>query len=527
MPTLLHHLISQRALIAPNDEALIHKNETLNYQQLNNELINKANVFIEQGIKRSDRIATYLPKRIEAVISLFAASAAGASFVPVNPILKADQLAYILSDCDVRLLVTSKSRLKQIEPVLALCKNLHTIMIIDSKEAITLDKHPNIKILVWSTIDSEQADFPAIQTIDQDLAAILYTSGSTGQPKGVMLSHHNMIAGAHSVTQYLQNTQQDRILAVLPLSFDYGLSQLTTAFSVGASVILMDYLLPRDVIRAVVKYQISGLAAVPPLWIQLSQFDWPEEAGNSLRYFTNSGGSLPVETLKTLRQALPHSQPFLMYGLTEAFRSTYVPPDMLDKHQNSIGIAIPNAEVLVLREDGSECADNEPGELVHRGALVAMGYWHAAEKTAEIFKPIIAQLSGAVLTELAVWSGDTVRRDKDGFMYFISRKDDLIKTSGYRVSPNEVEEVMYQSGLVREAIALGIAHPLLGQAIVLIAIVKEQSITSKELLSYCKQKLPNYMHPTEIICKENLLRNQNGKIDRQLLYLEYKHLFTS
>lgn len=530
MHNLIHQFITDFARQSPAADALIYKTQRLTYRALADELCAVANGFLQHGIQRSERIATYLPKQPEAVVSLFSASASGAAFVPINPILKAQQVSYILKDCNVRILITSMSRLKQLATHLAQCSDLHTVIIVGKETDI--QKNPlahinHIDIVNWDNIHSNNRDFPDIPGIDSDIAAILYTSGSTGNPKGVVLSHGNLINGAVSVVQYLNNTAEDNILAVLPLSFDYGLSQLTTAFSVGASVVLMEYLLPRDVIKAISRYQITGLAAVPPLWIQLAQLDWPADARQSMRYFTNSGGALPVEILTTLRAKLPDSQPYLMYGLTEAFRSTYVPPELIDTHQNAIGIAIPNAEVLVLREDGSECADNEPGELVHRGSLVSMGYWNAPEKTAERFKPIPGPLSGKILPELAVWSGDTVKRDKDGFLYFISRKDDLIKTSGYRVSPNEVEEVVYQSDLVKEAVALGIAHPVLGQAIVLVVVARNNMPDNKELLAYCKKNLPNFMHPADIIIKPALERNQNGKIDRKRLAEKYQDLFKS
>ena len=290
------------------------------------------------------------------------------------------------------------------------------------------------------------------------MAAILYTSGSTGNPKGVVLSHRNMVAGADSVSTYLENTPNDRILAVLPFSFDAGFSQMTTAFTVGASCFLMDYLLPRDVIRAVAKYRISGLGGVPPLWVQLAQLEWSQEAVNSLRYFTNTGGAMPTATLADLRASLPNSKPYLMYGLTEAFRSTYLPPAEVDNRPGSMGKAIPNAEIMVVREDGTPCEPNEPGELVHRGALVSLGYWNDPARTAERFKPAPSQPAGIPIPELAVWSGDTVRADEDGFLYFIGRKDDMIKTSGYRVSPSEVEEVIHKTEQAVDVAALGIPH---------------------------------------------------------------------
>jgi acyl-CoA ligase (AMP-forming) (exosortase A-associated) len=365
------------------------------------------------------------------------------------------------------------------------------------------------------------------RVIDNDMAAILYTSGSTGKPKGVVLSHRNMVAGARSVAQYLENREGDRILSALPLSFDAGFSQLTTAFHVGASVTLINYLLPRDIVNAVEQERITGLTAVPPLWIQLAQLKWPEAARGSLRYIANTGGRMPKATLDALRAALPGTLAFLMYGLTESFRSTFLPPSELDRRPDSIGKAIPNAEVLVVREDGTPCAPGEPGELVHRGALVSLGYWNDPEKTAERFKPVPGQAQGLVMPEMAVWSGDTVRMDEEGFLYFISRRDEMIKTSGYRVSPTEVEEVIYATGLVGEVAALGIPHPVLGQAIVVIATARDGArLDAEALLAQCRQQLPAFMVPARVTVREGSLpRNPNGKIDRKLMAQEIQDMF--
>jgi acyl-CoA ligase (AMP-forming) (exosortase A-associated) len=362
--------------------------------------------------------------------------------------------------------------------------------------------------------------------IDSDIAAILYTSGSTGQPKGVVLSHRNLVAGAKSVAAYLQNRPDDILLAALPLSFDAGFSQLTTAFHSGASVVLLNYLLPRDVLNAIEREHVTGLTGVPPLYIQLAQLRWPAAANQHLRYFANTGGRMPRETLSLLRQQLPAAKPYLMYGLTEAFRSTSLPPEEVDRRPDSIGKAIPNAEILVLRDDGSACAVDEPGELVHRGPLVASGYWNDAEKTAERFKllPQAVRPGGLQLPEYAVFSGDTVRRDSEGFLYFIGRRDEMMKTSGYRVSPTEVEEVLYATRLVGECVAFGVDHPTLGQAIQVIAtaLAGESSIDLEALQSQCRQLMPAYMLPAGVELQPGPLpRNPNGKIDRKLLAAEW------
>ncbi len=312
--------------------------------------------------------------------------------------------------------------------------------------------------------------------------------------------------------------QETDLLAVLPFSFDYGFSQLTTAFLKGAMVVMMDYLLPRDVIRAIDKHAITGLAGVPPLWNQLCKLDWPESARETLRYITNSGGAMPTATLASLRERLPKTRPYLMYGLTEAFRSTYLPPEEIDRRPTSMGKAIPNAEILVVREDGAACSPGEPGELVHRGALVSLGYWNDEERTKQRFRPAPGQPDGIVLREIAVWSGDTVKKDEAGFLYFIGRKDDMIKTSGYRISPTEIEEVVYASGHVSEVAALGISHPDLGQAIVLVAVPAPGADPSDDrVLSFCREQLPNFMVPSRIVWRDKLPRNPNGKIDRKSL----------
>jgi acyl-CoA synthetase (AMP-forming)/AMP-acid ligase II len=294
----------------------------------------------------------------------------------------------------------------------------------------------------------------------------------------------------------------------------------------GACCVLLDYLLPKDVINALTAENITGLAAVPPLWAQLANLQWPDSINNHLRYMTNSGGKMPKSVLNALRSKVPNSQFFLMYGLTEAFRSTFLPPDQIDERPDSMGKAIPNADILVVREDGSLCAANEPGELVHRGSLVALGYWNDKAKTAERFKPAPGQLKELPLTEIAVWSGDTVTRDEDGYLYFVGRKDDMIKTSGYRVSPTEIEEVIYASGLVKEAAAIGIEHETLGQAVVVVVSVEEGgSFNEQDLVNVCKAQLPNFMVPAQFEVLASLPKNPNGKIDRKALVQQFASIF--
>jgi acyl-CoA ligase (AMP-forming) (exosortase A-associated) len=525
MSDLLHQLIAESASAAPQAEALAYQSQTLSYATLADRVSQAAAAFLDLGTGRAERIAVYMEKRFETVVSVFGAAAAGAVFVPVNPLLKPDQVAYIMKDCNVRILVTSIERLQLLAPVLSDCHDLHAIVVVGAAEKP--ETIHGLTMVGWEDALSGAGSARAHRVIDTDMAAILYTSGSTGKPKGVVLSHRNMVAGAKSVAQYLENRPQDRILSALPLSFDAGFSQLTTAFHVGARVTLINYLMPRDVVDALERERITGLTAVPPLWIQLAQLKWPATVTDHLRYIANTGGRMPKATLDQLRKLLPKTSPFLMYGLTESFRSTFLPPAEIDRRPDSIGKAIPNAEVLVVREDGTACAPGEPGELVHRGALVSLGYWNDPEKTAERFKPVPHQSKGLVMPEIAVWSGDTVRMDEEGFLYFIGRRDEMMKTSGYRVSPTEVEEVVYATGLVGETAALGIPHPVLGHAIVLIATARDGGeLDADKLLAECRQRLPGYMVPALIKPRQGSLpRNPNGKIDRKLLAEELQGLF--
>jgi acyl-CoA ligase (AMP-forming) (exosortase A-associated) len=520
---LIHELILDRVDVAPQHIALRDSGRELAYAALAEEITCAANLFLNLGLDRRERVAVYMDKRIDTVIALFGAAAAGGVFVPVNPLLRPEQVKHILKDCNVHILVTSAERLELLRPVLRACPDLHAVVVVSDQPPPQSD---GMLVVSWAVRLSVMQAAPH-RVIDSDMAAILYTSGSTGKPKGVVLSHRNLVAGAESVSQYLENRPEDRILSVLPLSFDYGLSQLTTAFHVGACAVLMNYLFPRDVIRAVEREKITGLAAVPPLWVQLAQLDWPAGIDEHLRYITNSGGAMPTSTLAALRAKSPKTKPYLMYGLTEAFRSTYLPPDEVDRRPDSMGKAIPNAEIIVVREDGTPCAPGEPGELVHRGVHVALGYWNDAEKTAERYKPAPGQPAGLPIPEMAVWSGDTVKTDEEGFLYFIGRRDDMIKTSGYRVSPTEVEEVVYATELVAEAAAIGVPHSVLGQAVVLVAYVHSvNTALTEQVLAECKQKLPAFMVPAQIIMRsEPLPRNPNGKIDRTRLAGELACLF--
>jgi len=448
---------------------------------------------LEQAFGPGERVASWSAKTRAACLMPLAAARAGLIHVPVNPLLKGPQVAHILADSGAKLLVTNGSRAD---------------MLGDGRpEDCALQ---DLKI-AEEVIDSGGQGLPPSIAEPDDLAAILYTSGSTGRPKGVMLSHANLWLGAESVASYLKLFPDDRVLGVLPLSFDYGQNQLLSSWYAGAAVAPLDYLTARDVVKAVARHAITTLAGVPPLWVQLVEAEWPAETAGVLQRLTNSGGALTPSLIDAMRRTFPGADIYPMYGLTEAFRSTYLDPTLVADHPTSMGRAIPHAEILVCRPDGSVTADDEPGELVHAGPLVAKGYWRDEERTAQRFKPAPA---ASRYGGTAVWSGDTVRRDAEGLLTFVGRDDAMIKTAGNRVSPTEVEDVAVASGLIYEAVAFGVPDARLGAAIVLIVRGRDGAADDESLAAYLRQNLPNFMQPQAIEWRSELPRNPNGKLDR-------------
>jgi acyl-CoA ligase (AMP-forming) (exosortase A-associated) len=485
---------------AADAAALLTGDRVTTYADLDVGVGRLASWLLDQVGGPGERVASWSAKTRFACLMPLAAARAGLIHVPVNPLLKAPQVAHILTDSGAKLLVTNAARADTLGDGLP-------------GECAFQD----LKV-AEEVIDSGGQGLPLSIAEPDDLAAILYTSGSTGRPKGVMLSHANLWLGAESVASYLKLAPADRVLGVLPLSFDYGQNQLLSTWYAGAAVAPLDYLTARDVVKAVARHGITTLAGVPPLWVQLVESDWPAETAALLRRLTNSGGALAPSLVEAMRTTFPQADIYPMYGLTEAFRSTYLDPALVADYPTSMGRAIPHAEILVCRPDGSVTDDDEPGELVHAGPLVAKGYWRDEERTAQRFKPppAASRYGGT-----AVWSGDTVRRDKDGLLTFVGRDDAMIKTAGNRVSPTEVEDVAVASGLVFEAVAFGVPDARLGAAIIL--IVRGKGARDEDgLAAYLKQNLPNFMQPQAIEWRDALPRNPNGKLDRVAIAADWK-----
>ena len=477
----------------PDAPALIERARTWRFAEVEAAVASVAGWLAGWGLAPGARVATWLPKTALACVMPLAAARAGLVHVPVNPALRRAQVAHILADSGATLLVTQDARAATLAPG---------------------DVPDGCRVIGDAAVPLAGGG-PGRSHADPDaLAAILYTSGSTGRPKGVMLSHANLWLGAVSVAHYLRIAPEDRVLGVLPLSFDYGQNQLLSAWHAGAAVAPLDYLTPRDVVKAVERVGATTLAGVPPLWVQLLEAEWPAETAARLRRLTNSGGALTGRLVRGLRARFPAADVVAMYGLTEAFRSTWLDPALIDAHPDAMGRAIPFAEVMAVKADGSR-AIREPGELVHAGPLVAQGYWRDAERTAARFRPAPAW---AEYDGMAVWSGDTVIEGDDGLFRFVGRDDEMIKSAGNRISPLEVEEAVLAGDEARQAVAVGVPDARLGQAIVV--VVAGDPGREEALRARMRTLLPSFMQPIRYDWRDDLPRNANGKLDRAAIRAE-------
>jgi acyl-CoA ligase (AMP-forming) (exosortase A-associated) len=491
----LTQLLETQGRLAPLKTAIVDGPRHTSYEDLLRLSNQYALIFVEAGVQHGDRIAIFLHRSVEAIAALFAAWHIGAVAVYVNDILKNKQVQYIVSHSEAALLVTEKQLLSQL---------VHSV--ISSEKTIILDEVslPN-NTLSPSTV------------IDSDLALIIYTSGSTGMPKGIMLSHRNLINGAEIISDYLLITEKDIIISLLPFSFDYGLNQLLSSVLHGGTLVIERSSMPTDICNTLMRENITGLAAVPMLWQQLAHPRSPftKSSFTHLRYMTNTGGRMPEELTRLFRKSHPHVDIYLMYGLTEAFRSTYLSPDQIDKRPTSIGKAIPNVEILVLNENGEECGPEEVGELVHRGATISMGYWRDPENTAKRFRPAPFEKGKNGFPEIAVYSGDYVKKDHEGFLYYIGRSDQMIKSRGMRVSPEEIEECIYSSSFVSSVIAFSVPKDEIEIQIVIAIVPKDPALFKvNDLRLFCKREMPEYMCPEIIWQCEQFALTPSGKPDR-------------
>ena len=510
----LDDLLVRAALEHGDRVAIVDGRASYTYADLLAASDSLAAALLDSGVGRGDRVGIYMNKSWESIVAMLATSQAGAAFVNINPALKAGQVAYIANDCDVRVLIADTDKLDSIDE--------GTVPASFHKGA-TPARGGSTDLAAVLARGGRGERRPLIET---DLGTILYTSGSTGMPKGVAFSQRNIVVGAEIVSTYLENTADDRILSVLPFSFDYGLNQLTTAIRVGAALVVQRSQLPGDILRNLRQQAITGLAGVPPVWSLLLRTARSLEAEplTTLRYITNSGGRIPQANLDALRRLLPATKIFLMYGLTEAFRSTYLPPEELDRGSECIGRAIPNTEILVIK-DGRAVEVGEVGELVHRGPTVALGYWGNQAETDRVYQANPLAPPELLDVERVVRSGDLVRRDADGFLYFVGRNDGMIKSGGFRISPEEVESLLISSGLVHEACAFGVADPdeVVGQVVIATLSLRDAAPPDAvdRIRDHAVANGPAYMTPREIVVVDELPKGATGKIDRPAIARAY------
>lgn len=510
---LVRDFLEQSARLTPDKVALIFENERLTYSQIDTMASRLANALIDNGVQRGDRVGVFLGNSVEAVVSVFAILKANAVFVVINVNTKADKLAFVLNNCRATALI-SHVRLRDV--VAEACpsvSSLHYLVLAGSAK----QTHPSADIPTtgWdAALEAYPADQPPRRCIDMDLAALIYTSGSTGVSKGVMVTHLNMVSAATSVVAYLENTSQDILLNALPLSFSYGLYQVLTAFMVGGTLVLeRGFVFPQAVLDRMAGERVTGFAGVPTVFaLILQQKHLDRLAFPHLRYITNAAAALPVDHIRRLREIFPHAAIYSMYGLTECKRATYLPPDELDRRPDSVGIAIPNTEVWIENEDGQRLGPNTVGELIVRGAHVARGYWENPEETARMFRP------GPIPGETVLHTGDLFRMDQEGFLYFVSRKDDIIKTRGEKVSPKEVENVLCALPGVMEVAVVGLPDPMLGEAIHAFVVPEDgQILAEQEVILHCRRHLEDFMIPAHIEFRSELPKTESGKIRRASL----------
>lgn len=511
---LVNHFLQDSAQRFPGKVALICADQRLTFAQIEEQANRIAHGLCDQGVRRGDRVGVWLPNSVEAVIAIFAILKAGGIFSVINATTKPDKLAYVLNNCAATALFAPGTAGENITQIFRDVPSLRCAILCEKRPSEAGDLGANM--VTYSHLsETYPTTLPPCPTIDIDLACLIYTSGSTGEPKGVMSTHANVVFAASSIIQYLQNTPQDIIIDVLPLSFDYGLYQMLMAFKFGGTLVLeRSFTYPASVLRRIEQERVTGLPGVPTVFAMLLQMDLSKFDLSSLRYLTNTAAALPEEHILRLRKAFPWTRLYSMYGLTECKRTLYLPPEELDRRPGSVGIAIPGTEVWIEDDAGNRLGPGQRGELVVRGSHVMQGYWADPVETAKRYRP------GRYPAERLLYTGDLFKMNEEGFLYFVSRKDDIIKTRGEKVAPKEVENILYRLPGVAEAVVIGVPDPLLGEAIkafIVPADGQAETLTEQAVMRHCKEHLEDFMVPRYIEFRDALPRSSSGKIQKSAL----------
>lgn len=508
---LLHDFLESSAARLPSKVALVCQKRRLTYAEIDAQANALANALVARGVERGDRVVCFADNTVEAVITFWAALKANAVIVMVNPLTKADKLAYLLDDCRATAMVTDSHLYGVYGELVKQPKHLRATIVSGNLAADKLATVKNGATFDDALASGDSKAPPARRCIDIDLASIIYTSGSTGDPKGVMLTHRNMLTAGTSISTYLENVEDDVILGVLPLAFDYGLYQMIMAFRVGARLVLeRSFAYPAQVLGAVVSEGVTGFPGVPTIYAilaemkNLSQWDF-----SKIRYVTNTAAALPVKHILVLKELFPKAKIFSMYGLTECKRCTYLPPKDIDRKPTSVGIAIPNTELWIVDENDKKVGPDEVGQLVIRGATVMRGYWEKPEATAKKLRP------GPLPGEMVLYTGDFCKLDEEGYLYFVGRMDDIIKSRGEKVAPKEVENALMNVKGVKEAAVIGVPDEILGQAVKAFVVLEEGvTMEEKQLQAECQKRLENFMVPKHVVFVPELPKTTTGKIKK-------------
>jgi len=513
---LVEEFLEQSAKRFSEKTALVTETERFSYLQIEQQANCLAHALVSTGVTRGDRVVIVLPNSLEAVLAVWAILKAGAVFVVLHPSIKSDKLAYVLNNCRATAMVLTGAKVDSDYGWLGETPYLRSVFVVSGeqchfeqvwasgKEALSVD---DIRKKLANVSSPEK------KCIDIDLAALIYTSGSTGRPKGVMMTHLNVVSAATAITTYLENTAEDIVLNVLPLSFDYGLYQLLMMFKVGGTLVLLkSFAYPHPVLQKIADEGVTGFPIVPTISATLLQTNLSRYAFPKLRYITNTAAALPVEHIRRLRSAFPQVKIYSMYGLTECKRVSYLPPDQIDSRPGSVGRGMPNEEVYIVDPEGQRVAPGIVGELVIRGSNVMKGYWEMPEETERCLRP------GRLPGEKVLHSGDLFYADAEGYLFFVGRRDDVIKTRGEKVSPREVEDAIYSIESVAEAAVIGVPDPILGSAIKAFIVPKQgAALTAQDVLRHCSAKLEDFMIPKIVEFRPSLPKTDTGKISRRAI----------
>jgi long-chain acyl-CoA synthetase len=507
---LVQDFLEHSAQRLPNKVALICEGQRLTYGQIEQMANRMANALAGLGVRRGDRVGIYMNNSVELVVAIFAILKAGGVFVVINHTTKRDKLQYILKNCRATALF-SEARLDLNGVVDATDPDLSSLkgVILCGQGAAEFSSAR----IPSQTFESALGQFPVArprrQNIDRDLACLIYTSGTTGDPKGVMSDHSNVVFAAGAIVEYLGNVESDIVINVLPLSFDYGLYQLLMVFKFGGTLVLeKSFTYPAAILKKMEQEKVTGFPGVPTVYAILLPMDLSAFDLSSLRYFSNTAAALPVHHILEIRKKFPHATLFSMYGLTETKRTLFLPPAELDRRPGSVGIPIPGTEAWLEDDTGRRLGPGEVGELVVRGRHVMRGYWEAPEATAKRYRP------SSVPGEYLCYTNDLFRYDEEGFFYFVSRKDDIIKSRGEKVAPKEVETVLYSIPGVQGAAVIGVPDPVLGQAVKAFIVTTDKELTEKKVLAFCRSHMEDYMVPKSVEFRETLPTTSSGKITK-------------